>query len=256
MRIVSLNCSNTEIVCALGCADYLVGVDDHSDYPPEIVSTLPRVGPDLEIDIELVAALRPDLVLASLTVPGHEKVIAGLEQAGLKFLAPEPISLADVSRDIRQIGEALGVVARAEAVVADFETAIGTGTPTRTSPRILVQWWPKPVISPGAQSWVNGLLDAAGAQNPLGNEAVKSRPLSDEEVVTLNPDAIVISWCGVHPKKYRPEVVYRNTTWADLDFVRNGRVYCVPEAWLGRPSQRLANGCQAFREIVAELSSG
>ena len=75
MRVVSLACSNTEIVCALGCGDLLVGVDDHSDYPQEIISTLPRVGPDLEIDVDTVAALKPDLVLASLTVPGHEKNI-------------------------------------------------------------------------------------------------------------------------------------------------------------------------------------
>ncbi len=78
MRIVSLTCSNTEIVCALGCAEWLVGVDNHSDYPSEVVSKLPRVGPDLGVRIADVAALEPDWVLASLTVPGHEKVIEGL----------------------------------------------------------------------------------------------------------------------------------------------------------------------------------
>src|SRR5687767_10391073 len=72
VRIVSTACSNTEIVCALGCAGLLVGVDDHSDYPVEVVKRLPRVGPDLGIDVERVKALQPDLVLASLTVPGHE----------------------------------------------------------------------------------------------------------------------------------------------------------------------------------------
>ena len=75
MRVVSLTCSNTEIACALGCAGYLVGVDDHSDYPVDIVTKLPRVGPDLGIDVARVAALRPDLVLASLVAPvlGHCK---------------------------------------------------------------------------------------------------------------------------------------------------------------------------------------
>ena len=62
MRIVSLACSNTEIVCALGCADLLVGVDDHSDHPEDVVARLPKVGPDLEIDVDRVAALEPDLV--------------------------------------------------------------------------------------------------------------------------------------------------------------------------------------------------
>src|SRR5471032_3588215 len=96
VRVVSLTCSNTEIACALGCAGYLVGVDDHSDYPVDVVTKLPRVGPDLGIDVARVAALRPDLVLASLTVPGHERVVAELEAAGLPFFAPEPVSLEDV----------------------------------------------------------------------------------------------------------------------------------------------------------------
>ena len=60
MRIVSLTCSNTEIVCALGCADRLVGVDNHSDYPAQVVKRTPRVGPDLTIDIQKVVDLKPD----------------------------------------------------------------------------------------------------------------------------------------------------------------------------------------------------
>lgn len=255
MRVVSLNCSNTEIVCAIGRADCLVGVDDHSDYPQDVVSRLPRVGKDLDIDIDRVRALDPDLVLASLTVPGHENVIAGLQSASLNYLAPEPISLEDVSRDIRDIGKALDADQSAAAVIAEFQRSIGTRHSPVTGPTILVQWWPKPVIAPGAQSWVNGLLDAAGGQNPLRNEAVKSRPISDEEMIEINPDAVVISWCGVKPEKYRPEVIYRNPAWQQLDFVKKRRVFCVPEALLGRPSQRLAEGCDAFRDIVRAITA-
>ena len=83
MRLVSLTCSNTEIVCALGRQDWLVGVDDHSDFPAEVVASLPRVGKDLNVDPERVAALKPDLVLASLTVPGHDKVVASLQALNL-----------------------------------------------------------------------------------------------------------------------------------------------------------------------------
>ncbi|MEE2777527.1 MAG: helical backbone metal receptor, partial [Acidobacteriota bacterium] len=92
MRVVSTACSNTEIVCALGLEELLVGVDDHSDYPADVVAELPRVGPDLGVDVEKVVALEPDLVLASLTVPGHEEVVQSLREAGLNVLAPEPVS--------------------------------------------------------------------------------------------------------------------------------------------------------------------
>jgi iron complex transport system substrate-binding protein len=255
MRVVSLNCSNTEIVSALGCAELLVGVDDHSDFPPAVVERLPRVGPDLGIDIEAVRALKPDLVLASLTVPGHERVVADLQAAGLNYHAPEPVSLDDVYRDISDIAELLGVPQRGHTIVEQMRQYIAReSSPTSGyAPGILVQWWPKPVIAPGKHSWVNALLSAAGATNPLAGREVKSAPLEYAEVRALDPDAIVISWCGVRPEKYRPEVVYRNEHWQTMKAIVNRRVFCVPEGFLGRPSPRLIEGYTALREIVKQL---
>ncbi len=255
MRVVSLTCSNTEIVSALGLDGLLVGVDDHSDFPADLVSSLPRVGPDLQIDIAKVAALEPDLVLASLTVPGHEDVVAGLEKAGLPYLAPEPQSLTDVYRDIRLIAGALGAAERGEAVVANMMANL---RPTETAgsdrrPTILIQWWPKPVIAPARLSWATDLIQAAAGANPIGHESVKSRPLSDDEVRDLNPDAIVISWCGVRPEKYRPDVVYGNESWREVEALRKRRVLCIPEAYLGRPSPRLVQGFEALEQIVARV---
>lgn len=257
MRVVSLTCSNTEIVAALGCAHLLVGVDDHSDWPPEVVAGLPRVGPDLEIDVAKVSALAPDLVLASLTVPGHEKVVAALDRAGLPYAAPEPTSLADVARDVRDVARLLGVVERGEAVAAAMERELAPAAESQASthrPRLLLQWWPKPVIAPGRLSWASELIALAGGENPLAGEEVKSRRLSDDEVRELAPDAVVLSWCGVAPEKVRPEVVLRNPAWQDLDFVRRLRVYEVPEALVGRPSPRLVEGYRALSSIVAGLS--
>lgn len=254
MRIVSLACSNTEIVHALGCAHFLVGVDDHSDWPPEVVEPLPRVGPDLEIDVDAVAALEPDLVLATLTVPGHEKVVEQLEAAGLPFVAPEPTCLEDVYRDILEIGGILGVPERAEEVVAEMRAELTAPEPPDDAPRILVQWWPKPVITPGRRSWAIDVLHAAGARGVLEEEDVKSRPMTDEEVVERAPDAVVLSWCGVDPAKYRPDVVLDNPAWAELPFARGGHVYSVGEPWMGRPGPRLVEGVRALRAVVSHLA--
>ncbi len=260
MRIVSLACSNTEIVCALGCEDLLVGVDDHSDHPVEVVAPLPRVGPDLEIDIDRVEALKPDLVLATLTVPGHERVVEGLESRGLPFIAPEPTSLSDVLSNIRTIAKHLGVSGRAEDLCAELKATWGDADgresgpgPAADAPALLVQWWPKPVISPGRLSWTTDVIERAGGSNPIGSEPVKSRPLEDSEVAELSPDAIVLSWCGVDPAKYRPDVVYRNQAWRELPAIRDRRVFCVPEAYLGRPGPRLVDGLRELRSIVEEL---
>ncbi len=256
MRVVSLACSNTEIVCALGAADLLVGIDDHSDFPVEVVGRLPRVGPDLNPDIDRVRALEPDLVLATLTVPGHERVVAELEAAGLPYLAPEPLSIADVYRDIRDIGRAIGREAEGERVARDLERSLAPLSPPVERPSILVEWWPKPVIAPGRSSWVNELIERAGGRNPLGGEDIKSRPLTDAEVRAMAPDAFVLSWCGVAPEKVRPDVVYTNSEWQGLEALRERRVFCVPEAFLGRPSPRLAEGYRALCTVVEAVSVG
>jgi iron complex transport system substrate-binding protein len=120
---------------------------------------------------------------------------------------------------------------------------------------VLVEWWPKPVIVPGRDSWVNQLLDVAGGENPLADRAVKSTPISDDEALALDPDAVVVSWCGVRPEKYRLDVVYRRPAWQSLRAIRNRRVYPVPEAFLGRPGPRLVDGCRALRRIVSECSA-
>lgn len=250
MRVVSLACSNTEIVCALGCAGRLVGVDDHSDRPAEVVANLPRLGPDLNVDVARVAELRPDLVLASLTVPGHERVVAALERAGLPFIALRPRSLSDVYRDILTVARALGAPQRGERLVAEMHRAIRPEPAPEPRPRVLVQWWNRPTIAPGRLSWVSDLLERSGAVNPLGAEPVESRPLSDAEVAALDPDLIVLSWCGVDPAKVRPQVVLRNPAWQGVKAVREGRVACVSEAHLGRPGPGLVRGFAALVELV------
>lgn len=255
MRIVSLNCSNTEIVCALGCGDMLVAVDDHSDYPAGVVAGLPRVGPDLGIDVGKVRACGPDLVLASLTVPGHERIVAGLATAGLPFIAPEPTSLEDVYGDIERIAAALDVRERGAALVTSLRARIRGGRRRGAPPSILVQWWPKPAIAPGRRSWVNDLIRLAGARNPLAADEVKSRPLCDAELAQLDPDVIVLSWCGVKPEKYRPEVIYRNPALATVTAVRRRQVFAVAEGMLGRPSPRLADGFDALCRIVDRVAA-
>jgi len=255
MRIVSLACSNTEIVHALGCAHLLVGVDDHSDWPPDVVGPLARVGPDLQIDVDKVAALRPDLVLATLTVPGHEKVVERLEAAGLPFVAPEPVSLSDVYRDIRDIALRLGVAERGQSLVAELRRELDAPEPATDAPTVLIQWWPKPVITPGRLSWATDVLHAAGARGVIEDEDVKSRPMSDDEVAARAPDAVVLSWCGVDPAKYRPDVVLGNQTWARLPFVTNGQVHSVGEPFLGRPGPRLVEGVRRLRDIVEGIAA-
>lgn len=254
MRIVSHSCSNTEIVCALGCADWLVGVDDHSDYPPDTVENLPRVGADLDVDPEAVKALKPDLIIASDTVPGHDKVIENLRQTGIPMLVTAPRCLDDVAGDIQRVADALDLPERGRQLAAEFRSELQKHTtePPVTRPKVLVEWWPKPVIAPGRQSWVTELLERAGGINPWAEEDCQSREISTSEARDVDPHYIVMAWCGVPEKNYRPHIVSRRDGWQDITAVKQQRIVAISEAYLGRPGPRLITG---LRKITAMLDT-
>lgn len=248
MRLVSLTASNTEILWALGALDWLVGVDDHSDFPEE-VRGLPRVGPDLDVDLGRVEALKPDLVLASLSVPGMERVVEGLEKRRIPHLVLDPESLEDVFRDILTVAEALGLPHRGHQVVGAMRYTMAQarrGLPRwERPPKVLVEWWPRPVIAAGKRSWLTGMLAFLGAENALSDE-VRSRPLSEEELEALSPQVWILSWCGA--KRIRPEVALRRPL--RVPALEAGQVYAIPEAYLGRPGPRLAEGVRRLSEAL------
>lgn len=251
MRIVSHTCSNTEIVCALGAAQRLVAVDSDSDFPPEIVTDLPQLGRDLQLDVEAVVALRPDLVLTSLTVPGHQRIVAALEASGLRCLICNPMNLDDVFADIRRIAAALHIAERGEQLVAEMDAAMPICAAGNEAPRVLVEWWPKPVIGAAQLSWVHDLIERAGGINALATVDAQTHSyaanISPEEEI----DLIAMSWCGVKVDKYRAEVVLRREGWQNVAAVRDQRVIAISEEFLGRPGPRLVEGYRQLRGAIA-----
>lgn len=251
MRVVSHTCSNTEIVCALGRAETLVGIDTDSDFPHDIVAPLPKLGRDLELDVARTAALKPDLVLTSLTVPGHERIVAALQAAGLNTLVIDPIGLDGVYASVRQIAEALDVTERGTRLVDEMRTQMPAVSVRGARPKMLVEWWPKPVIGPARDSWVNELIHLAGAENPWATRPGKSLEISEADARSVAPDVIVMSWCGVKEEKYRAEVVSRRTGWSEVPAVKHRRIHPVTEAFLGRPGPRLIEGYRALKRLAA-----
>lgn len=242
MRLASLTASNSDILAALGSAGQVVAVDNHSDAPG--LEGAARVGPDLNIDVEAVRAARPDLVLASLSVPGMERVVEGVRACGLRTLVLDPVSVADTLRDIREIGAAVGLPERGETLAAGLEAELRALARTfPRPPRVLVEWWPRPVIAATRDSWVTDLLETLGAVNALGERAGRSSPLTLEEVRAARPDLIVCSWCGA--RRLRPEVIEARGLGVP--------VVCVPESGLGRPGPRLIEGARALEAALADL---
>lgn len=247
-RIVSLAPSNTEILFALGLESRVVGVDNDSDYPAAVAG-LPRVGRDLRIDVARVAALEPDLVLASLSVPGMERNVAALEAYGLPHLTLAPEGLGAVLADIRTVGEVAGVGLVAATLLADLERRIAAvaaatarlGLEERRA--VYWEWWPRPLVTPGRRSWITDMLALAGACNPWDGADATSLVLDDAAVKAADPAVAIICWCGAR-KLPPPEKLATRPGWSGVRAVREGRVYALLESSFGRPGPRLVDGLE------------
>ena len=244
VRLVSLTCSNTEILSALGFAARLVGVDDFSDAPG--LERAARLGPDLNIDVARLAALKPDLVLSSLSVPGMERVVAEVERAGVRQVVLDPERWEDVLSDILTVGELLEVKGQAEQLVTDLRAEVDVlRRAFARPPRVSVEWWPRPVIVAGGRSWVSGMLELLGAENAFKGLDARSAPLDLEAWRAARPDLAVVSWCGV--RKLRPEIVQQRGAGVP--------VVCIPESGLGRPGPRLIEGLRALAAALNQFQT-
>lgn len=241
LRLASLVASNSDILAALGLSGWVVAVDHHSDAPG--LKGARRVGLDLDIDVQALAQTRPELVLASLSVPGQDRVVAAVQAAGLPTLVLDPVTLPEMFADIRRVGEVTGTAERAEQVVEEFGRELRSlRTDFSHPPRVLVEWWPRPIIAAARESWVTDLLAALGAENALAERAGRSTPLTLDEVRAARPDLIVCSWCGA--KKLRPEVIEARGLGVP--------VVAIHESGLGRPGPRLIEGA---RQLAAALKT-
>ena len=223
--------------------DQLVGLDRSSDWPPEIQS-LPRVGPDLTVDVEAVAALRPDLVFSSLTVPGMEKNLENLDRAGIPHVVLDSQSLEAVYQSILQAGRVLGRAGVAQTVIGTMRSQLAAIEadllPVR--PRVFLEWWPRPVIVPGRHCWTTEMIRLAGGESLFGDLEVRSTPVEDAAVLARNPDVLLTCWCGVPHERQQPSRMATRAGWADLPAVQAGRMYAAEECFFGRPGPRVVEG--------------
>jgi iron complex transport system substrate-binding protein len=256
-RIVSLTPSNTEIVHALGLINQLVGVDDYSDYPFDALQNVPRLGPDLQIRIDDVMALKPDLVLASLSVPGMENVVEKVEKSGLRYVVLDPKTLSDIWEDIRLVGNLTNRSKRAEQVIADLTSRVKRiqqksdqllSRPDR--PKLYWEWWPKPCISPGKRNWLTEISELVGARNIFDDIDAVSVIDAGKQVIERNPDYIFAVWCGVQASKVPIDKIYLRQGWSNVSAIQSNQVYVLEEGLFCRPSPRLVDGLEVLARIL------
>jgi iron complex transport system substrate-binding protein len=226
MRIVSLLPAATEIVCALGLREHLVGRSHECDFPEDVAElpalTRARVDSSLasekldadvrrllasglplyELDEERLHALAPDVVVTQAACDvcaiSYEQVsrVAARVASGARVVSLQPARLADVLVDVRTVAEACGVPERGTEVVASLEArleSVRRGAPV-SRPRVaLLEWLSPPML---AAQWVPDLLEAAGATAVGPAAGVLSPYVEWREIARLRLDALVVAPCG------------------------------------------------------------
>ncbi len=277
-RIVSLLPSATEIVCALGLEDRLVGISHSCDYPPSIVDrprlSRPRAnlnglssgeidaavrgalrdhGSVYEIDVAGITALAPDLVLTQgicdvCAVP-EKQVLSALQlESRAEVLTLDAHDLAAIYQSIRDVGCATGATARAEELVSGMQRRVGAvrdRVAGRSRPRVLALEWLDPPYVPG--HWVPEMIAAAGGDLVAGTARQRSYAMEWDALRALAPDVVLIMPCGFDLAAARAEAQRYAATLHSIA----ATVHCLDaSAYFSRSGPRVADGVELLAQTL------
>ena len=242
-RIVSILPSLAESVCELGRCQRLVGVDRYSNWPLAL-TRLPQVGGGLDPNIEAIVALKPDVVLMAVSSRAFDR----LEGLGIKVVALEPKTHADVQRILKKLGQLLDVPEEQGAMrlwrnIDAGMTAAAQMLPVRVAgassganaPTVYFEVNPAPYAA-GESSFMGETLTRLGAKNIIPAALGPFPKINPEFVVRANPDVIMVGLHGSAGLEQRPG-------WQRMRALREKRL-CVfsndESDVLVRPGPRMA----------------
>ena len=253
-RIVSLAPSNTEILFALDAGKQMVGRDSFSDFPPE-ASEVPDVGGGfLALNMELIVAARPDLVLASPLTPPEQ--LADLKKVGLNVRVVEnPATFDELYANLEEVAELTGHTDEAAALVTALRARVDavTAQVALAADRPLVYYEldatdPSAPYTSGPGTFIQLLIESAGGENfgaELSGEWVQ---VSVEALLARQPDVIVLgdyTYGGVTADQVRARA-----GWDALTAVQESRIFTFDDNLVSRPGPRLVDGLEAMAKLL------
>jgi iron complex transport system substrate-binding protein len=248
-RIVSLAPSVTETLFALGVGDRVVGDTDFCDYPPE-AKQKKHIGGPVSPSIEAIAALHPDLVVATREINRPDSVHA-LEQLGIAVYATDPQSVEQVFTSTERLGELLGVGNEGRVLTANLRRRlreIDRRLADLPAKSVLMIVWLDPLMSVGRNTFLDDALRRAGAHSVI--DSPQSWPTIDlEQVVRLQPDYLIISNDNARQVQRELTELQERPGWRQLEAVRNRRFVVVSEA-MSHPSPRLVDGIEQLARAL------
>ena len=286
LRIISLLPSATEIVAAVGMADYLVGRSHQCDFP-EAVRRLPALSEtkvrldgtsrDIDrwvneiiaqgvsvyrVDAERLRALKPDVILTQTQCAICAVTPGDLEDALCEWtgMAPalvslEPNDLSDVWADMRKVGRALGVEAAAHAAIVGLQARLvairDAADRADRRPTVAAIEWIDPLMAGG--NWMPELIEAAGGESLFATPGQHSPWLDWRALAAADPDVILLLPCGFTIAQSLADMplLTARPEWAGLRAVREGRVFVIDgHHYFNRPGPRLVESAEMIAEIL------
>ncbi|MDC0307635.1 MAG: cobalamin-binding protein [Planctomycetaceae bacterium] len=285
-RIISLIPSATEIVCALGQREQLVGRSHECDVPADVASLPICCQPTIDInatsaeinrqvsqrlqdavsifkvDRPLLADLEPTVIITqtqcdvcAVDLSEVEKTLCETLPTNPQLVACEPHALKNIYDDIRKIGEAIGANRQAFELVLQLETrlmSLHKKTSLREDrPRVVCIEWIEPPMAAG--NWVPELVEIAGGMNLFGSAGQHSPWLDWNVFLESDPDVIIIVPCGfeIERTKIELEPLLSRPGWQNLSAVKNKRVAIADgHNFFNRPGPRVVDSAEIIAEIL------
>jgi iron complex transport system substrate-binding protein len=186
-RIVSLAPGITELLFDMGAGAQVVAVSEYSDTPPE-ARALPRVSRAQGIDLEAIAALKPDLVVAWGS--GYSPaLLESLRRLGSPVYIEEPRRLEDIATSIERLG-ALAGAPRAAALAGAFRLRLAQlrqRYAARPAVPVFYQVWSSPVMTLGGSHVASEVMQVCGARNVFADLAPLVATVDVESVLAARP---------------------------------------------------------------------
>jgi iron complex transport system substrate-binding protein len=248
-RIVPLAPSITEILYHLGLEDRVAGVTQYSSFPPEAAKK-PKVGTYIDLNVEKIMSLAPDLVIG--TVDGNQPaVVRLLEEAGVSVFLVNPRHVKKVIETIAMIGRVCGVASAGDGAANRLKERMDhvlAKVTARDRPLVFLQINIKPIMTVNRNTFHHDLIHLAGGMNMTADEPITYPRLSLEEVIRRKPEVILVSSMerGGRFEKARQDWM----TWTSIPAVQKGRVHLIDSDLIDRPSPRIIQGLEDMARLL------
>jgi iron complex transport system substrate-binding protein len=240
-RIVSLAPSCTEILAGLKVQSKIVGITEHTDYPSEVLN-LPVVGSYVNLNLEAIVSLKPDLVVA--TDDGNPlEIVKRIQEFSIPVFVLKLRTYEGIQQSILALGKFLNAEANAREQVdlmARVADCIRTKTYSAKKPSVLFVYESYPIVTAGAGTFTDQLIEMAGGKSITHDVKISYPRLTIENIIAKDPDIIIES--SMDPNAEEEVKLSWWKQWGVLTAVRQNRVFLLDSTNLDRPSQRIVRG--------------